>query len=54
MKNETAKIIRWILEGILLVIVWQHSHWSVALALTLQGIAIEMFGIIYEAIKKER
>ena len=29
-----ARYIRWSLAAILLVLVWQHSHWAIALALT--------------------
>jgi hypothetical protein len=31
---KKAKYFRWILMAVLLVLVWQHSHWAVALALT--------------------
>ena len=38
--------LRLILTVALLVVVWRHSHWSVALSLTLMSIGIE--GIVYE------
>jgi len=31
---------------ILFAVVWRHAHWSVALCLTLQGLAIETTGLI--------
>ena len=34
-------ILRWLVEACLLLLVWQHSHWSVALVVTLLGIANE-------------
>lgn len=35
-------IARWILSAILLLIVWTHAHWSVALVLTLMTINNEI------------
>jgi hypothetical protein len=33
--GKMARYIRWSLAAILLVLVWQHSHWAIALALTI-------------------
>lgn len=38
----TQRIFRWVLTVWLLVIVWLHSHWSVAVSLTLLFIASEV------------
>lgn len=40
-----SKIIRYLSETIILVYVWHNAHWSVALTLTLQTIALEWHSI---------
>lgn len=42
MKGKIQKIGRWILTILLLWQVWTHSHWSVALSLTLVFITVEL------------
>jgi hypothetical protein len=43
MKHVTVPAMcSWILMTVLLVVVWRNSHWSVALSLTLIGIATEL------------
>ena len=42
--NLASRLARWVLSGILVVLVWRHAHWSVAAAVTviffsLEGIA---------------
>lgn len=37
----TVRLVRWILTTLLLVVGWKHSHWSVALCLTLLSIGNE-------------
>ena len=39
-------IIRWVLGIALMVVVWHHSHWSVALSLTLIFFALESTAFI--------
>ena len=39
---------RWILSIALLVVAWHHSHWSVALCLTLNIAAIEGLVVIFK------
>lgn len=39
--NATARIARWVLSGILVVLVWKNAHWSVASAVTLLFFSLE-------------
>jgi VIT1/CCC1 family predicted Fe2+/Mn2+ transporter len=45
-------IVRIILEIILMVFVWENSHWSVALSLILITISLEMLGFILSILIK--
>lgn len=36
------KLIRWVFTVALLVVVWQNSHWSVALTITFLSIETEL------------
>ena len=36
------RIFRFVLTGVLLAVVWLHTHWSVALAITLLTVANEI------------
>jgi hypothetical protein len=47
------KIIRYVLTAILLIVVWNHAHWSVALCLTLAAIATELEVKAYSTLKKQ-
>ena len=37
-----AMFVRWLLTGVLLAVVWSHTHWSVALTLTGLCVANEL------------
>lgn len=53
MKYIIQSLVRWILSILLLWQVWTHSHWSVALSLTLIMTTIEGLGlVIIEYLKK--
>lgn len=41
-KAIKAGLLRWILTAALLWVVWHHSHWSVALSMTLLAASNEM------------
>lgn len=47
-------ILRLLLTVVLLVIVWRHSHWSVALAITLLSVANESHLEVLERFKRGR
>ncbi len=47
-----AVIIRWTLSATLLVVVWQHSHWSVALVITLLTVNGELVAANVERRRK--
>jgi hypothetical protein len=45
--SDSVAIIRWTLTAILLYFgVWKHSHWTVALSLTLIFLTLEGFVIL--------
>lgn len=41
------KYIRWVLVIALLVIVWRHAHWSVALCLSLLALSVETQALLW-------
>ena len=42
--------VRWLLTAFLLYVIWHHSHWSVALLLTLLCIGNELVAVTVTAI----
>lgn len=54
MKDKTTKTIRYLLTILLLWQVWTHSHWSVALSLTLNALAIETVGEVIKIMFKKK
>jgi hypothetical protein len=44
--TQKAKYFRWILMAVILVLVWLHSHWAVALALTVLFFWHELSGYL--------
>jgi hypothetical protein len=52
-ETKIGAFIRVVLTLFLICVVWQHSHWSVALYITLNAIGIEIIPFI-RAIKSSR
>lgn len=48
-----ALIYRWLLSIVLIVIVWFHAHWSVALSITLLCVANEFDAIAIRVLQKK-
>jgi hypothetical protein len=49
---KTNMLVRWILEIFVLEEVWRHSHWSVALTLTLFTVRVELQDCVKEIRRK--
>lgn len=52
MHRGTIKAARWAITIFLLIIVWNHAHWSVALCLTFIFLAIEGIASAVDIINK--
>ena len=51
--NKIQILVRWILNIILLIIVWKNNHWSVALSLTMTAGTFEAMTLTLNSIRNK-